>query len=134
MAAVRTLSLLSSEGAVAAAEAGVPHLYEVNAPLDLEASRHRNFDRMDDARVEFERAYEAKPLPGFLFNIGLCFDKLENLDKARYFFTTYLIDQPAAKNRAAVEKMIQAIDERKKARAASSHRPTWSPPRSAPAC
>jgi glycosyltransferase involved in cell wall biosynthesis len=53
------LSLLSPEGAVAAAEAGVPHLYEVNAPLDEEAARHRNFDRIDDARVAFARGFAA---------------------------------------------------------------------------
>ena len=53
------LSLLSPEGAVAAAEAGVPHLYEVNAPLEEEAARHRNFDRIDDARAAFARGFAA---------------------------------------------------------------------------
>ena len=53
------LSLLSPEGAIAAADAGVPHLYEVNAPLDEEAARHRNFDRIDDARVAFARGFAA---------------------------------------------------------------------------
>ncbi len=53
------LSLLSPEGAVAAAEAGVPHMYEVNAPLDVEAARHRNFDRIEDARVMFARGFVA---------------------------------------------------------------------------
>ena len=53
------LSLLSPEGAIAAAEAGVPHLYEVNAPLDVEAARHRNFDRIEDARIAFARGFVA---------------------------------------------------------------------------
>src|SRR5262249_58493278 len=51
------LSLLSPEGALAAAEAGVPHLYEVNSPLDEEAARHRNFDRIDEARAAFARGF-----------------------------------------------------------------------------
>ena len=53
------LSLLSPEGALAAAEAGIPHLYEVNAPLDEEAARHRNFERGDEARAEFTRGFAA---------------------------------------------------------------------------
>lgn len=53
------LALLSPEGAVAAAEAGIPHIYEVNAPLDVEAARHRNFDRIDDARIQFARGFAA---------------------------------------------------------------------------
>ncbi len=53
------LSLLAPEGAIAAAEAGVPHLYEVNAPLDEEAARHRNFDRIEDARAAFAQGFAA---------------------------------------------------------------------------
>lgn len=53
------LSLLAPEGAIAAAEAGIPHLYEVNAPLDEEASRHRNFEHVDEARAMFRRGFAA---------------------------------------------------------------------------
>ena len=56
---IERLSLLSPEGAVAAAEAGIPHVYEVNAPLDEEAAKHRNFDRIEDARVMFARGFAA---------------------------------------------------------------------------
>lgn len=51
------LSLMSPEGARAAAEAGVPHVYEVNAPLDHEASRHRQFDQIDEARAAFKAGF-----------------------------------------------------------------------------
>ena len=51
------LSLLAPEGALAAAEAGVPHVFEVNAPLDEEASLHREFDRAAEAREAFRRGF-----------------------------------------------------------------------------
>ncbi len=47
------LALLAPEGALAAAAAGIPHVYEVNAPLDLEAAEHRGFDRLQEARAAF---------------------------------------------------------------------------------
>lgn len=56
---IERLSLLSPEGALAAAEAGIPHLYEVNAPLDVEAEKHRNFERGDEAREAFRRGFAA---------------------------------------------------------------------------
>ena len=56
---IERLTLLSADGALAAAEAGVPHLYEVNAPLDQEAARHRNFDRIPEARLAFAAGFAA---------------------------------------------------------------------------
>jgi len=53
------LALLAPEGALAAAEAGVPHLYEVNAPLDEEAARHRKFERVEEARQAFATGFAA---------------------------------------------------------------------------
>jgi glycosyltransferase involved in cell wall biosynthesis len=56
---IERLSLLAPEGAVAAAEAGVPHVYEVNAPLDEEAARHRKFERMEEAHAAFATGFAA---------------------------------------------------------------------------
>ena len=56
---IERLSLLSPEGALAAAEAGVPHLYEVNSPLDEEAAKHRKFERVDEARAAFATGFAA---------------------------------------------------------------------------
>ena len=53
------LSLLASEGAVAAAAARVPHLYEVNAPLEEEAALHRRFRDVVEARTAFRRGFHA---------------------------------------------------------------------------
>jgi hypothetical protein len=35
----------------------VPHVYEVNAPLDEEASLHREFERAAEAREAFRRGF-----------------------------------------------------------------------------
>lgn len=45
---IERLSLGGPQGAIAARESNVPHVYEVNAPLDEEASRHRG---MADAHL-----------------------------------------------------------------------------------
>lgn len=52
------LALLAPHGARAAADAGLPHVYEVNAPLDQEASRHRGFERSDEARASFTEGFQ----------------------------------------------------------------------------
>src|SRR5262245_30616432 len=56
---IERLSLLAPEGALAAAEAGVQHIYEVNAPLDEEAARHRKFERVEEARQAFATGFAA---------------------------------------------------------------------------
>src|SRR5262249_35908547 len=56
---IERLSLLAPEGALAAAEAGVPHVYEVNAPLEEEAARHRKFERVEEARQTFALGFAA---------------------------------------------------------------------------
>ena len=56
---IERLTLLAPEGALAAAEAGVPHVYEVNAPLDEEAARHRKFERIDEAIQAFAAGFAA---------------------------------------------------------------------------
>jgi len=53
------LALLAPEGACAARELGLPHLYEVNAPLDEEAAAHRGFDRVEEARAAFRAGFAA---------------------------------------------------------------------------
>lgn len=54
---IERLALLAPEGARAAAAAGIPHVYEVNAPLDVEAEAHRGFDRLEEARAAFAMGF-----------------------------------------------------------------------------
>ncbi|MBI2896893.1 MAG: tetratricopeptide repeat protein [Deltaproteobacteria bacterium] len=55
----------------------------------------------------YSAAYEAAPLPGFLFNMGQCHRKLEHWELARDFFTRYLEAVPDAFNRADVERLLE---------------------------
>lgn len=63
--------------------------------------------RFDTALASFESAYEAKPLPGFLFNIAQCHFQLAHYDKAIFFYEGYLHGRPDAPNRQAVSERIE---------------------------
>ena len=42
---------------------------------------HYRLGRFEAARKEYTQAYEATPLPGFLFNIGQCHRQLGEYDR-----------------------------------------------------
>jgi len=63
--------------------------------------------RFEEARQAYEAAYELKPLPGFLFNIGQCYRQLGNYERAVFFYKRYLNLTPSAKDAATVNKLIQ---------------------------
>ncbi len=69
--------------------------------------------RFDDALLQYEAAFEAKPLPGFLFNIAQCHRNLGNIDQAIFSYRKYLREQPDAENREAVERLIEELEEEK---------------------
>ncbi|MGE3548240.1 MAG: tol-pal system YbgF family protein, partial [Kofleriaceae bacterium] len=91
-----------------------------------EARRHyerarKLFDvgRFADALPEFEAAYEAKPLPDFLFNIGQCQRNLGEYDAAIATFEKLLAEQPDDPRADAIKKLIDELAtkrDRKKAR------------------
>jgi tetratricopeptide (TPR) repeat protein len=63
-------------------------------------------ERWETALEQYTSAYEAAPLPGFLFNIGQCHRKLEHWDIAADFFRRYLEAVPNAPNRADAEELL----------------------------
>ncbi len=69
--------------------------------------------RFDEALVQYEKAFEAKPLPGFLFNIAQCHRNLGNVDQAIFSYRKYLREAPDAENREAVEQQIDELEEEK---------------------
>jgi hypothetical protein len=86
-----------------------------------------NMGRFADALGEYQAAYEAKPLPAFLFNIAQCYRNLQNYEKARFFYRRYLALDPRTSNRRLVDdliaemtKMIDKSDAAKVAEAAST--------------
>lgn len=78
--------------------------------------------KFDQALVEFEAAYQAKPLPKLLFNIGQAHRNLDHHDQAIFAFRKYLRELPDADNREAVEKLIDELEQRKADEAAERRR------------
>lgn len=72
--------------------------------------------RFDEALVHYEKAFEARPLPGFLFNIAQCHRNLGHIDEAIFSYRKYLRLQPDADNREAVERQIEELEEEKERR------------------
>ncbi len=66
--------------------------------------------RFSEALGHYEKAYEMLPLPGFLFNIGQCQRNLNNHEKAIFSFRLYLQKVPKARNRAAVETLLEDLE------------------------
>jgi tetratricopeptide (TPR) repeat protein len=82
----------------------------------------RHFDRgeklfalgkFDDALDEYQKAFDAKPIPDFLFNIGQCYRNLGDYDQAIFSFKKYLKLEPDAPDRDKVEKLIDELEEKK---------------------
>jgi tetratricopeptide (TPR) repeat protein len=78
------------------------------AAKELFAAGERFFSlgMFQSAIIEYEAAFEAKPYPEFLFNIGQCYRNLGNNDKAAFYFQRYLELKPKASNRDDVLGII----------------------------
>src|SRR5437868_1086989 len=68
----------------------------------------KSFDlgRFPEALADYQAAYEAKPLPAFLFNIAQCYRNMHNPERARFFFRRYLTLDPHTPNQRLVEDLI----------------------------
>lgn len=71
--------------------------------------------RFDEALAAYLRAYDEFPMPELLFNMGQCHKNLGNDERAIFFFSNFLRDQPQAANRAVVEELIDEARERLRA-------------------
>ena len=68
--------------------------------------------KFDQALEEYEQAFEAEPLPDFLYNIGQCYRNLDDLEQAIFSFKKYLKLAPDASDRDKVEKLIDELEEK----------------------
>lgn len=89
-------------------------------PALREAKRH--FDRgeklyavtrFSEAIDEYQKAFDAKPLPDFLFNIGQCYRNLGDYDSAIFSYRKYLKLAQDPPNRAQVEQLIRDLEANK---------------------
>jgi len=69
-----------------------------------------NTGRFDEALVDYQAAYDAEPLPAFLFNIGQCYRNMGNYERAQFFFRRYAALDPRSPNRPAAERLIAEMD------------------------
>lgn len=89
-----------------------------------------NLGKFDDALSEYQKAYDAKPLPKLLFNIAQCYRNLGQVDQAIFTYKSYLQNVPNAGNRAEVEATIDQLED-EKARG-ESQRLKLTPPKEEP--
>ncbi len=68
-----------------------------------------NLQKFERALSEFQKAYDAHPFPGFLFNIGQCQRNLGDYKAAVFSFKKFLKLDPDADNRDLVEKLIEDL-------------------------
>jgi tetratricopeptide (TPR) repeat protein len=69
--------------------------------------------KFDKALDEYQQAFDAKPLPDFLYNIGQCYRNLGDLDQAIFSFRKYLKLEPDAADRDKVEKLITDLEDKR---------------------
>jgi tetratricopeptide (TPR) repeat protein len=91
--------------------------------------------RFEDAIEEFEKAYELRQEPIFLYNIAQSHRQNNNPQRAIFFYRRYLEADPNAKNRAETEKRISDMesDLNQKAESAAATVPTAPPSAPPPA-
>jgi hypothetical protein len=123
----------------AARAAGGASLDDEKRARALYESAEKSFDvgKFAEALTDYQAAYEAKPLPGFLFNIAQCYRNMGNYERARFFFRRYLALDPHAPNHRRVEELISEMTKQLDAQAAAAAAapaatPTTPPPAPTP--
>ena len=88
--------------------------------LSIQGAEHFSAGDFQRAADSFEQAYDLEPIPNLLFNIGRCYEQLEEWEKAKDNFQRFLgapdIDDETrqyAENK--VDKMNQHIEEEREA-------------------
>jgi tetratricopeptide (TPR) repeat protein len=110
---LRTLALLALLFVVS------PRVAHADDPATRASKRH--FDRgeklfalgkFDEALDEYQKAFDAKPIPDFLFNIGQCYRNLGDYEQAIFSFKKYLKLEPDAPDKDKVERLIDNLEEK----------------------
>jgi tetratricopeptide (TPR) repeat protein len=74
--------------------------------------------RFEDALRAYQRAYELRPRPVLLFNLAQCHRELGRLARAIYLYERYLVELPAAPDRAEVTALVAQLRARQRKREA----------------
>jgi tetratricopeptide (TPR) repeat protein len=87
----------------------------------------------EDAIEEFEKAYELRQEPIFLYNIAQSHRQNNSPQRAIFFYRRYLEADPEAKNRVEVEKRIKDMESHLNAKPENGAPPPPATPPTAPA-
>jgi tetratricopeptide (TPR) repeat protein len=63
-----------------------------------------------EALDAYQQAFDARPIPELMFNIGQCYRNLDDPDAAIFSYRTYLKLAPTATNREQVEDLIATLE------------------------
>lgn len=80
------------------------------------AQRHYDLGRFELAIAHYARAYEAMPLPPFLFNIAQCHRQLGQIRRAAFFYTRYLDLAKEPQNATLARALLREMNEKQHAR------------------
>jgi tetratricopeptide (TPR) repeat protein len=88
-------------------------------PAEKAAKRHYergqklyNLQKFDEALEQYQKAFEAKPLPGFLFNIAQCQRNLGDYEAAIFSYKKFLQLEPESDKREKVEALIEELEQK----------------------
>ena len=72
-----------------------------------------NLGQFKEAATAYDQAYKVLHLPAFLFNLGQCYQRMKDvkdLERAQFYFESYLAKEPEAKNRKEVEEQLGQLE------------------------
>lgn len=104
--------LLSSQAPMRLAWADDPATRTARRHFD-KADKLFALGRFDEALEQYEKAFDAKPIPDFLFNIGQCYRNLGDYESAIFSFRKFLTLDPETTRRPAVEQLIDELEAKK---------------------
>lgn len=94
-----------------------PSLAFADDPGERSAKRHYDrgkklfeLQKFEDALEQFQKAYDASPIPDFLFNIGQCQRNLGDYKAAVFSFKKFLKLDPETEKREKVEELIDDLE------------------------
>lgn len=93
---------------------------------NAEAEKHFNLGRFRQAAEAYQRAYLAKPVPEFLYNIAQCYKRLgglEDLERAIFHFESYANNGRNPALRLEAQEQVVKLRAELKARRAALNRP-----------
>jgi tetratricopeptide (TPR) repeat protein len=121
VAAPRTATPPTAMPPTATAQAPGPSARPAAPSQAARAAARRQFERgsslyregrYPEAAEAFEAAYQSVPNPVVLYNLGQCYERMGQLERAVGAYQGYLREVPGAEDRGAVQATVASLEER----------------------